>query len=146
MTRRRLDRALTGTFVALTLELLHEAGTYAPRLHHLTLATALVALFNVIRIISAGAAAMWANSLARVLYVHLLAFVQVSKRHLQANRHTRASPLLGLVMTSITAAEKVVEEAERILMLRRIRLVDALFAAAIELSALLSVNKYLMRC
>ena len=48
-------------------------------------------------------------------------------------------------MTSSTAAEEVVKEAERIMMLSLL-LVDALLTAAIELSTLLSVNKYLMRC
>ena len=65
--------------IALTLELLHEAGTYALGLRHLTLATAMRAIFNMIRIVSAGAAAMRANSLARVFHVHLLTLIQVSE-------------------------------------------------------------------
>jgi len=96
----RLNPALSSALVALSLELLDEAGGELLFLDDHTLTMALGALSNVIWIISSITSAMWANRLPSVLHFHVLAVVQVLERDAELDGHTGASLLASLATTT----------------------------------------------
>ena len=77
VARRGLSLPFASAGIALGLELLDEAGTQPLRLHHDTLPVTLGTDFDVLGVVGTGAAAMRAQCVSCVLYLHLLTLVHI---------------------------------------------------------------------